>query len=57
MKRTIKIFSLPTACGLGGAVRRAALMLLVTLLTTMSAWADDVTYINENGTSFVIRIC
>ena len=51
MSKTIhKNFFAPRAKGLGGAsVRRAAFTLLMMLLTTMTAWADNITYIDENG--------
>lgn len=66
---TIKEFFAPGAWGLGGAsetratasavgtsaVRRAAMMLLVMILTAMTAWANDaVTYIDENGVTQTI---
>ena len=42
-KETImRIFSVPTAKGLCGA-RRVAMMLLMTMLTSVGAWAADVT--------------
>ena len=39
----------PTATMRLGAVKRAALMLLVMMLTTVGAWADNVNYIDQNG--------
>ena len=49
----IKDFFARSATGLGGAsVRRAAMALLVTVLTATTAWAttiDGVSYIDENG--------
>ncbi len=39
----------PLTTGLG-AMRRAATALLLMLLTTATAWAQDVTYLDENGT-------
>ena len=39
----------PLTTGLG-AMRRAAMMLLLMLLTTVTTWAQDVTYLDENGT-------
>jgi len=39
--RTINDFSMPTATGLGGAVRRAAMMLLVMLLTPDDSQGDN----------------
>ena len=39
----------PLTSGLG-ATRRAAVLLLVMLLTTTTAWAQGVTYLDENGT-------
>ena len=55
MNKTIhKFFFAPSATGLGGAVRRAAMMLLVMLLTTVTAWAGtvDVT-VNVTGSGSV----
>ena len=45
-----KNFFAPLASGLGGAVRRAAMMLLVMLLTTATAWADGISYLDATGT-------
>ena len=39
----------PLTTGLG-AMRRAAMTLLLMLLTTVTTWAQDVTYLDENGT-------
>jgi hypothetical protein len=46
-----RIFSVLTAWRLGGAsVRRAAMMLLLCVFTTATAWAGDV-YINNTSTT------
>ena len=53
MKRTktINVIFAPGAWGLDGATRRAAMTLLVMMLTTMTAWAETetVSYIDANG--------
>ena len=38
--KTIQIFK---------TIERRAALLLLTVLTTMTAWADSITYIDENG--------
>ena len=40
----------PLASGLG-ATRRAAMLLLVMMLTAMTAWAEDVSYLDASGAS------
>ena len=57
MSKTIKKdFFAPLASGLG-AMRRAAMMLLVIMLTmtAQTAWAIDVTYIDENGNEKTVK--
>ena len=44
-----KNFFAPLASGLG-ATRRAAMLLLVMLLTTATAWADGISYLDATGT-------
>lgn len=46
-----KKLSAPTAEGLGGVVRRAAMLLLAVMMTTTATWADDVNYIDADGSS------
>ena len=52
--QTIKDFFAPSAWRLGGAVRRAALTLLMMVLTTMMAWAEsetvDTYFVDADGT-------
>ena len=52
--QTIKDFFAPSAWRLGGAVRRAALTLLMMVLTTMTAWAEsetvDTYFVDADGT-------
>ena len=52
-KETImRIFSVPTAKGLCGA-RRVAMMLLMTMLTSIGAWADELVFLYEDGTPYL----
>ena len=52
-KETImRIISLPTAKGLCGA-RRVAMMLLMTMLTSIGAWADEINFLYEEGTPYL----
>ena len=46
-----KKLSAPTAEGQGGVVRRAAMLLLAVMMTTTATWADDVNYIDADGSS------
>ena len=49
--QTIKDFFAPSAWRLGGAVKRAAMTLLLFVLTTMTAWAVDITvHVTGGGT-------
>lgn len=50
-KTKTKKLSAPTAEGLGGVVRRAAMLLLAVMMTTTATWADDVNYIDADGSS------